>query len=127
MSRGGWFCLVVLVGFLACRAFADSFSPVPVQAANTTTAADGTYSVTWASAFSTPQPFAHAHYIGAPGSQPVTCQTTTSTATVTTGKCYAGQATLLSLSIVTTGLTLAPFVAAAGGITVQVLGRDTTQ
>lgn len=121
-------CLLLATGLVVARGQGYSSTGVTlVQATNVTTASDGTWAVTWKTPFNTSQPFVAAHYIGVATAQPVQCMLTSSTSTSASGKCYAGQSTLLSLSIVTTGITVLPFAVSSGGIAVQVLGRDTTQ
>jgi hypothetical protein len=106
-------------------ATANHQHPRITRAAIVTTDASGNWSVTWATALlSVPA------VITLPvnsGSQPVICNVLTRTTTSATGKCWNGQTTLLSLSIVTTGLTLNAFTNPAAGTSIQVVALPLTQ
>lgn len=95
------------------------------RASTVTTDASGNWAVIWSTPLlSTP--------VTLPipinsGSQPAICNVTTTTATGATGKCFINQTTVLSLGIVTAGLTLNPTAAAAAGMSVQLLAIPVTQ
>lgn len=111
-----------------CMPRADAARPTPVQAANTTLAADCTWSVVFSRAFTTSSPIIHASVVLASPTSPVPCIVTSRSATTQAGKCFPGQTTSLNLSIVTAGLTLAPFGSTCvAGTAVMVVGREATQ
>lgn len=104
----------------------DVKTPRITRAATVTTIAGGTFSGTWATALS-----AAPNIVLTPiatGGVAVTCELTAMpTTTAFAGRCWTSQSTLLSLSIVTAGLTVAPNAASAAGISVQVLAIPPTQ
>lgn len=113
----------------ACTPHMDATRPTPVQAVNTTLNADCTWSVTFSRAFTSSAPVIHASVALPTGAtQPVPCFPMARSATAASGKCFPGQTTLLSLSIVTTGLTLNAFGnTCTAGLPVMVVGREPTQ
>lgn len=105
---------------------ADDVQPRITRATTVTTAADGTFSGTWAMALSA-APTIIMTPINA-GSQPIQCNLTSAPTTTTfAGKCWTAQTTLLNLSIITAGLTLAPATASSAGVSVQVIAIPPTQ
>jgi len=112
-----------------CMARPDSTRPTPVQTINTTLNADCTWSVTFSCAFSTSTPIVHANVqLAAGATQPIPCAVISRSTTTQSGKCFPGQATLLSLAIVTSGLSLNPFSATCtAGTPVMVAAREPTQ
>ncbi|HSV24354.1 MAG TPA: hypothetical protein VLJ17_15165 [Xanthobacteraceae bacterium] len=95
-----------------------------VQAANVTTASDGTWSVTWARAFATNTYAVSADPIGTTSS-PLLCQITSKSTTVVAGKCWA---VLPSVVVSLAALPLTVNIAASpGAIPMSVIGRDATQ
>lgn len=104
----------------------DAIPPRITRATNVVTGAGGTFSGTWGSALS-----AVPTLILTPisnGSSAVACQLTALPTTTTfAGQCWTSQTTTLNLSIITAGLNLNPFAAAASGIPVQVIAIPPTQ
>lgn len=106
----------------------DAAPKLDIQSANTTLATDCTWSVTFGQTFTSSSPIVHASVIVASPTQPIPCIVGTRSATGATGKCFPAQNTVLTLSIVTTGLTLAPFATTCtNGMPVMVVGREPTQ
>lgn len=118
--------LSATAGAMTARyALEDHVHPRITRAATTTTDASGNWSVTWSTALAA-TPVVLPIPVNA-GSQPVICNVTTRTTTTAAGKCSTGQTTVLSLSIVTSGLTVNAFSNTASGVTIQVLAIPTTQ
>lgn len=111
----------------ACTPPANSTRPTAVQAGNTTLAANCSFSITFSRSFTSSSPFVYAAVVDSSGSQ-MPCKIQTRSATGATGICNAAQSTLLSLSIVTTGLSVLPFSATCtAGTAVMFVGREPTQ
>ena len=105
----------------------DAVQPRITRAANCTLDATGSCSITWTTALSA-NPTIVTTPINPPASQAIMCNTTaTPTTTAVAIKCWTIQTTLLSLAIVTTGLTLAPAATAPAGTVVQVIAIPPTQ
>lgn len=105
----------------------DAVQPRITRATNCTLDATGSCSITWATALSS-APTIVTTPINPPASQAIMCNTTaTPTTTAVSIKCWTIQTTLLSLAIVTTGLTLAPAATAPAGTVVQVIAIPNTQ
>lgn len=97
------------------------------RATNCTLDATGSCSITWATALSA-NPTIVTTPINPPASQAIMCNTTATPTTTTAAiKCWTIQTTLLTLAIVTTGLTLAPAATAPAGTVVQVIAIPNTQ
>ncbi|WP_311271074.1 hypothetical protein [Sphingobium sp. WCS2017Hpa-17] len=110
-----------------CTPKQDSTRPTSVQAGNTTLAANCTFSVSLARAFTSTSPFAYAAVVDTANNQ-MPCKIQTRSATAFTGICNAAQNTVLSLSVVTTGLTLLPFgTTCTAGTAVMWVAREPTQ
>lgn len=121
-----------LIAFFAAgiqsRAQFGNQPPILVQAANVVTDASGNWTVTWTSNFNSPTPFIAPLAVQPAGNNPINCATVSRTNNTATGWCRQSTPTLLTLAIVTTGLTLNPFQnIPSTGTTVMVVGRDTTQ
>lgn len=115
------------VGSLSpCIPPSDATPITVVQKARVTTGSTGTWAITWATPFTSSTPVVNAIPINS-GSEPVICNTTASTATAASGQCWTLTTTVLSLAIVTAGLTLNPSGNSAAGITVQLIGGNPTQ
>ena len=97
-----------------------------VQSTNVTLGTDCTWTATFGA-----QPFTSASPVVSV--EPVSpnmiaCQVTSRSTTTQSGKCFAAQTTLLSLSIVTTGLTVNPFQSTTcSAIPLMVIAREPTQ
>lgn len=99
-----------------------------IQTANTTLGADCTWSVTFSQTFTSSSPIVHASVVLSSATQPIPCIVTSRSSAAQSGKCFPGQTTLLTLAIVTTGLTLSPFASTcSAGTAVMVIGREPTQ
>lgn len=106
----------------------DAAPKLDIQSANTTLATDCTWSVTFGQTFTSSSPIVHASVIQASPTQPIPCIVGTRSSTAANGKCFPAQNTLLNLSIITAGLTLAPFASTCtNGTPVMVVGREPTQ
>lgn len=95
------------------------------RAAVVTTDSNGAWTVTWSPAL--PAAPAVLPIAVNAGTQPIICNVTTRTTTTAAGKCWLAQNTVLSLGLVTAGLTLLPFANAAASTSVQVFAIPTTQ
>lgn len=113
----------------ACTPRLDATRPTPVQTVNTTLNADCTWSVTFARSFTSSVPIVHAGVaLPSNATQPIPCFPMARSSTAASGKCFPGQTTVLSLSIVTTGLTLNAFGSSCtAGLPIMVVGREPTQ
>lgn len=118
--------LIALAALIATPAAAQLSNPVPnpaevTQATTTVTAPDGSYDATWAQPF--PQaPRAVAATIPSL-TDPYVCQTTVMTATRAAGRCWRLTPSTLSGTLTSLpGTLISPFVNAAGGLSVTVLG-----
>jgi hypothetical protein len=110
-----------------CTPRGDNTRPTAVQAGNTTLAADCTFTVTFARSFTSATPFVYAAVVDTAGNQ-MPCKTKTRSSAGFTGVCQGSQNTVLSLSIVTSGLTLLPFgTTCTAGTPVMFVGREPTQ
>lgn len=110
-----------------CTPKQDSTRPTSVQAGNTTLLANCTFSVTLARAFTSSSPFAYAAVVDTANNQ-MPCKVQTRSATSFTGICNAAQNTVLSLSVVTTGVTVLPFgTTCTAGTPVMWVAREATQ
>ena len=105
----------------------DAMQPSLTRSARVTTAADGTFSITWATPLSSATPVTPNPAPINTSTQPITCNVTSANATTETGKCWTTQSTLLTLANITANVTLNPATQAAGGITVSVFAREPTQ
>jgi hypothetical protein len=92
-----------------CTPAPDNTRPTAVQRANTSLAADCTWSVAFSRAFTSSTPIVHASIILAAATMPMPCIVLARSTTAANGKCFPAQTSLLNLSIITAGLTLAPF------------------
>jgi hypothetical protein len=114
------------VGTVNAYALANHSHPRISRSTTVSTASDGTFSVTWATALPS-APDVILTPVGT-GSVAIHCQlTAVPTVTAVAGKCFTQQNTLLSLSIITTGLTLSPFASSTAGISVQVIAIPPSQ
>lgn len=110
-----------------CTPHADANAQTPVQAGNTTLAANCTWSISFARSFVSSVPLVWASVIDSSGTQ-MPCKVQTRSSTAATGICAPAQATVLNLSIVTSGLSLSPFASTCtAGLAVMVGGREPTQ
>lgn len=107
----------------------DAAPKITVQGANTTVGTNCAWSVTFTQAFISSTPIVSAHPVMTAGAaQPMTCIVTSRSTTAQSGTCYQAQTTLLSLSIVTSGLTVLPFQASAcTALPLMVIAREPTQ
>lgn len=103
----------------------DSVQPRITRASVVTTDGSGNWSVSWASPVPGSQAVTALLPINA-GTQPASCNVTTSTVNGASGKCWVAQSTLLNLGIITAGLTLTPFNPASG-LQVQVVALPVSQ
>lgn len=122
---------LLLAIFVSCAAHAQqgsTYPPLLVQSTNVVTDGAGNWTVTWGTNFQSSTPFIAARAVVPTGNNPINCEVVSRTAGSVSGWCRQNTPTLLSLAIVTTGLTLNAFGAIPStGTTVMVLGRDTTQ
>lgn len=110
-----------------CTPRTDRTAILDVQAGDTLLAANCTFSMTFARAFSNATPFVYAAVVDSGGAQ-MPCKVQSRSSTVVSGICNGAQSTVLNLSIVTTGLTLLPFgTTCTAGTPVMVIGRNATQ
>ena len=108
-----------------CR-LANAVQPRITRAGTFTTTAGGVISGTWAIPLDQPPNIVFTPILS--GSSMVTCKLTAApTASSFTGMCKTEQQTILSLSIVTSGLTVAPATTTAAGVQVQVTALPPTQ
>lgn len=114
-------------GSANCFVPRDAARPTVVQAANVTTAADGTWSVIWARPFSAGNPVVNPLPINT-GTLPVLCNVSSRSATGASGKCWQSTSTTISgaLSSVV-NLLISPFASPAAGAAVMVIAREPTQ
>lgn len=112
-------------GTANCYVPKDASRPTSVQAANVTTSAtDGSWSVTWA------RPFVSATPVIIPipvntGTMPLVCNVVTRSATAATGKCWQSTTTTLSGTLL--GLLVNPFGSPAASAAVMIVAREPTQ
>lgn len=110
-----------------CYTSYNDTRPTLVQAANVSTLADGTWTVSWGKSFSGATPYITAQAINPSDSQPYICNVASSTTTTASGRCWKTQTnTLPGVALSLLGLLLNP-TASTGIIQVRVAGRDTTQ
>lgn len=110
-----------------CTPPVNNTRPTAVQAGNTTLAADCSFSISFARAFTSSVPFVYAAVVNASGGV-MPCTVSSRSSTTAAGKCQGAQPTVLSLSLVTTGLTLLPFgTSCTAGTPVMFVGREPTQ
>lgn len=110
-------------GSALCMARADATRPTVIQAKDTATAADASWSISWDRAFSAPPTWTDARIYGA--ADPYLCTITTSTTTGANGKCYKLVATTLpSVLTAVAGTVVSPITAAGGGLSVRVAARQ---
>jgi len=106
----------------ACTPRQDASRRTIIQAKNTVTAADATYSITWDAPFATDPIYADARVYGT--ASPYLC-TITATATGASGKCFQLVATTLpTLTTSLGGLVVSPISNAAAGLSIRVVGRQ---
>jgi len=111
----------------ACTPLSDNTRPTAVQAGNTTLAANCTFTITFARAFTSATPFVYAAVVDSSGNQ-MPCKIQSRSTQTETGVCAPANSTALNLSIVTTGLTLTPFgTTCTAGTPVMFVGREPTQ
>ena len=111
----------------ACTPKQDSTRPTAVQAGNTTLLANCSFAITFARAFTSSTPFVYAAVVDT-GSNQMPCKIQTRSSTGATGVCNGAQSTVLSLSIVTSGLTVLPFgTSCTAGTPVMFVGREPSQ
>lgn len=111
----------------ACTPPANNTRPTAVQSGNTTLAADCTFSITFARSFTSSTPFIYAAVVDNTNTQ-MPCKIKTRSSSGGTGVCAQAQSTVLSLSIVTSGITLLPFGSTCtAGTPVMFVGREPTQ
>ena len=107
---------------------ADATPPSLTRSARVTTAADGTFAVTWAMPLISATPVAPNPAPINTGSQPVQCNYSSVTSSGLAGRCWVGQTTALTAAIVTAGLTINPnSTSGVAGISVSVFAREPTQ
>ncbi len=112
-------------GSANCYVPKDASRPTSVQAANVTTSAtDGSWSVTWA------RPFVSATPVIIPipvntGTMPLVCNVVSRSATAATGKCWQSTTTTLSGTLL--GLLVNPFGSPAASAAVMIVAREPTQ
>lgn len=115
------------VGTAWAYARADHVHPRSSRASTFVTAAGGVLTGTWNTALGSANPQLVFTPIS-PAGTAVKCQLTAApTATTFQAWCATEQSTLLNLSILGSGLTLAPSAASAAGISVQVVAITPTQ
>ena len=105
---------------------ADATQPSLTRSARTMTASDGTFSVMWQTPLNSATPVTPNPAPINTGTQPITCNVTSATASTETGKCWTSQTVGVTLAAITAGLSIGPTQAAAG-ITVSVFAREPTQ
>lgn len=112
-------------GAATCYVPKDASRPTAVQAANVTTSAtDGSWSVTWARSFVSLAPVIIPIPVNA-GSLPLVCNVVSRSATAAAGKCWQSTTTTLSGTLL--GLLVNPFGSPAASAAVMVIGREPTQ
>lgn len=105
----------------------DAVPLTPVQAENDVLATNCTFSHTFSRPFASASPIVSVRVVASGLTQPFPCEVFTRTTTSVTGKCFQGQTTTLNLSIVTAGLSLAPFQATTcTALPLMFIGRDPT-
>lgn len=108
----------------SCFQTSSANSPTILQAVNAATDASGNWTVTWGRAFVSATPIIHAKAIVASGTQPITCEAVTRSATTVTGWCR--QAAIVAVAIL--GVNVNVFSAApTTGTAVMITGREPTQ
>lgn len=106
-----------------CMPRVDATRPTVIQAKNTTTASDASWSVTFDAPFATTPIYADARVYGA--AQPYLCTVTSVSATAASGKCFQLVATTLPVTATALlGLVVSPFQSAAAGLSVRVVARQ---
>ena len=101
-------------------AMANHTHPRITRSTVVTTDASGNFVVAWQTALSA-APTIDLTWVNL-GTQPITCELTADpTTTAVQGRCKTAQTTTLSLSIVTAGAAVAPFVSSPAGVKVHVL------
>ncbi len=101
----------------------DAPRPTISQRATVTTAADGTWSVTWAKAFISSTPAIFVTPLLNSATQPVTCMVFTRSATSATGKCWQNSVTAVALISLTVSLSPVNFATSS----VMVIGLEPSQ
>lgn len=110
-----------------CTPPSDRTTILDVQTGNTTLAANCTFSISFARTFSSSLPFVYAAVVET-GSNQMPCKIQTRSSTGATGICAQAQGTVLTLAIVTTGLTLLPFgTTCVAGTPVMFVGKEPSQ
>ena len=107
----------------------DAVPPSLCRRTSTTTAADGTFSVSWTVPLKSTSPWAGVDPIWISSTMPPSCWMTSATGAGVTGKCLPAQTATLTLSAVTAGATVSPFGAGSGAaaLTVKVHACEPTQ
>lgn len=105
-----------------CMSRPDATRPTQVQPVAVSTAADGSFTANWPTAFSSTPTIATADALG--GVPPYICAITTKTATSVSGKCYQVVAnTLPTTATALLGLVVSPIANPGAGLTVMIVGR----
>lgn len=106
-----------------CSPRPDNTRPTVIQAKNTTTASDATWSVTFDTAFASTPIYADARVYGS--TTPYICTVSSLSATAASGKCFQLVTTTLpTLATSLLGLVVSPFVTAGSGLSVRVVARQ---
>lgn len=114
-------------GNTPCYTPRDGTRPTPVQAANVTTGADGSWSVTWARSFATATPVINPLPVNT-GTLPILCNVAARSAAAASGKCWQSTATTIPATVTAVlGLLVSPFGTPASNAAVMVVARDPTQ
>lgn len=112
-------------GSANCFVPKDASRPTSVQAANVTTSAtDGSWSVTWARPFVSMTPVIIPIPVNT-GTMPLVCNVVSRSATAATGKCWQSTTTTLSGTLL--GLLVNPFGSPAASAAVMIVAREPTQ
>lgn len=112
-------------GSANCYVPKDASRPTSVQAANVTTSAtDGSWSVTWARPFVSTTPVIIPIPVNT-GTMPLVCNVVSRSATSATGKCWQSTTTTLSGTLL--GLLVNPFGSPAASAAVMIVAREPTQ
>lgn len=105
---------------------ADATPPTRSRRTTVTTAADGTFSVTWTKALNSATPVVNLVPLNPAGTNQMSCNVQTANASTVTGKCWQIAASLLNLGVLgNVNLSLAP--ASSSVISVYVFAIEPTQ
>jgi hypothetical protein len=111
----------------ACTPRVDRAAGVDVQANNTTLLANCSFTIAFPRSFVSAVPFVYAAVVDTGGAQ-MPCKIQSRSATGASGICNGAQSTVLSLSVVTSGLTVLPFgTTCTAGTAVMWVAREPTQ